>query len=38
MEQLFLYGKELLTTDKEGHLLIDKNKVQINGYFIKTLM
>lgn len=38
MEQLFLYGKELLTTDKDWHLLIDKTKVQINGYFIKTLM
>ncbi|MCP4523912.1 MAG: DUF1704 domain-containing protein, partial [Candidatus Gracilibacteria bacterium] len=38
MEQLFLYGRNLLTNDTEGNLFFDKNKFQINGYFSKTLM
>jgi hypothetical protein len=38
MEQLFLYGRNLISKHSLGHDYIDKDKLQINGYFAKTLM
>lgn len=38
MEQLFLYGRNILTKNSEWELRIDSSKLQINGYFWKTLM
>lgn len=38
MEQLFIYGRNLLTKNTEGKLFLDKSKFQINGYFSKILM
>jgi hypothetical protein len=30
MEQLFIYGRNLLSKDADGKLFLDKNKFQIN--------
>ena len=38
MEQLFLYGRNILSENSAWELRIDKSKLQINGYFWKTLM
>ncbi|MDD2871255.1 MAG: hypothetical protein PHS49_04655 [Candidatus Gracilibacteria bacterium] len=39
MEQLFMYGSELYKIDEEsGEQIIDINKIEISGNFIKTLM
>lgn len=38
MEQLFIYWNELFKTDEDWDLIIDKEKIQINSYFTKTLM
>jgi hypothetical protein len=38
MEQLFMYGKNLISQHSQWHSFIDISKLQINGYFWKTLM
>lgn len=38
MEQVFLYGRNLYTQTPDGKLIFDVSKLQINGYFVKTLM
>lgn len=38
MEQLFLYGRNILSKNSSWELRIDTSKLQINGYFWKTLM
>lgn len=38
MEQLFIYWKELFIIDENWNKIIDKQKIQINSYFTKTLM
>lgn len=38
MEQLFIYGRNLISKHSLWHEYIDKSKLQINGYFSKTLM
>ena len=38
MEQLFLYGRNILCKNAAWELRIDASKLQINGYFAKTLM
>jgi len=38
MEQVFLYGRNLYTKTPNGKLIFDISKIQINGYFSKTLM
>lgn len=38
MEQVFLYGRNLYTKTPDEKLIFDASKLQINGYFVKTLM
>ena len=38
MEQLFLFWRNILSKNSLWNLFIDTNKLQINGYFGKTLM
>ena len=38
MEQLFMYGRNLISRHTQWYNYIDKSKLQINWYFSKTLM
>ncbi len=38
MEQVFLYGRNLYTKTPDEKLIFDVSKLQINWYFVKTLM